>query len=283
MTMPMGDMWNSLQQTLGSALPDILGGLAILLVGWFVALLARAVVVRGLGSLKLDERLSSSTGSKVTVQRTAGLIAYWVILLIAVIAFFNVLELEQVSGSLQTLVDQVLAYAPKLLAGAVLLLIAWVLATVVRSLVGRVLGSTKLDEKLAEQAGMSPMSSNVGTVMYWLVILLFLPAVLAVLELQGLLAPVQGMVDDVLAMLPNVVAAAAIGLAGWLIARIVRDLVGNLLAAVGTDGLGERAGLKGKLSLSSPRSTRSRSRPSPVPRRRCSARSWPPSRTSSGH
>ncbi|MHC5210140.1 MAG: mechanosensitive ion channel [Planctomycetota bacterium] len=246
----MGDMWNSLQQTLGSALPDILGGLAILLVGWFVALLARAVVVRGLGSLKLDERLSSSTGSKVTVQRTAGLIAYWVILLIAVIAFFNVLELEQVSGSLQTLVDQVLAYAPKLLAGAVLLLIAWVLATVVRSLVGRVLGSTKLDEKLAEQAGMSPMSSNVGTVMYWLVILLFLPAVLAVLELQGLLAPVQGMVDDVLAMLPNVVAAAAIGLAGWLIARIVRDLVGNLLAAVGTDGLGERAGLKGKLSLS---------------------------------
>jgi hypothetical protein len=46
------------------------------------------------------------------------------------------------------------------------------------------------------------------------------------------------------------VAAAAIGLGGWLLARIVRDLVANLLAAVGTDSLGQRAGLTGKLSLS---------------------------------
>jgi hypothetical protein len=248
--MPTTDVWTSLRDTLSSSLPNILGGLAILLVGWFVALLLRAVVVRTLGAMKLDERLSSSTGSTVGVQRIAGIIAYWLVLLIAVIGFFNVLELEQVSGSLQTLVDQILGYAPKLVAGAALLLIAWITATIVRSVVARGLGSTKLDEKLAEQAGMAPMSSNVATIMYWLVILLFLPAILATLELTGLLAPVQGMVDDTLAMLPNLLGAAAIGLGGWLLARIVRDLVGNLLAAVGTDGLGERAGLTGKLSLS---------------------------------
>jgi hypothetical protein len=243
-------MWTSLRTTLSTALPDILGGLAILLVGWFVALGARAVVVRALGAIKLDERLRTSTGSTVGVQRIAGIIAYWLILLIAVIGFFNVLRLEQVSGSLQTLVDQILTYAPKLVAGAALLLIAWIVATIVRAIVTRGLGGTKLDERLAEQAGMAPMSANVGTVMYWLVILFFLPAVLATLELKGLLAPVQGMVDEMLGMLPDIVAAAAIGLGGWLLARIVRDLVANLLAAVGTDSLGQRAGLTGKLSLS---------------------------------
>jgi hypothetical protein len=227
-------MWTSLRTTLSTALPDILGGLAILLVGWFVALGARAVVVRALGAIKLDERLRTSTGSTVGVQRIAGIIAYWLILLIAVIGFFNVLRLEQVSGSLQTLVDQILTYAPKLVAGAALLLIAWIVATIVRAIVTRGLGGTKLDERLAEQAGMAPMSANVGTVMYWLVILFFLPAVLATLELKGLLAPVQGMVDEMLGMLPDIVAAAAIGLGGWLLARIVRDLVANLLAAVGT-------------------------------------------------
>jgi len=37
---------------------------------------------------------------------------------------------------------------------------------------------------------------------------------------------------------------------GWFVARILRDLVQNLLGAVGFDSLGEKAGLTGKVSLS---------------------------------
>jgi small-conductance mechanosensitive channel len=81
-------------------------------------------------------------------------------------------------------------------------------------------------------------------------ILLFLPAILGALGMTGLLDPVQGMVDQLLAMLPNVLAAAAIGVVGWFVAKILRDLVSNLLAAAGADGLGERAGLRGTTTLS---------------------------------
>jgi len=57
-------------------------------------------------------------------------------------------------------------------------------------------------------------------------------------------------VDEGLAMLPNVLSALAIGFAGWFVARILRDVVTNVLAATGVDRAGERVGLGGTTKLS---------------------------------
>ena len=66
------------------------------------------------------------------------------------------------------------------------------------------------------------MSDVLGNVLYWLIYLLFLPAILGALELKGLLDPVQDMVNEILAMLPNVVAAGIIGVVGWFVAKILK-------------------------------------------------------------
>jgi hypothetical protein len=87
------------------------------------------------------------------------------------------------------------------------------------------------------------IASTLGDVVYWLVFLLFLPAILGTLELGGILAPVQTMLNQIFAYLPNIFAAALILLVGWFVARIVRRIVTGLLAAAGVDGLGERVGL----------------------------------------
>ncbi len=73
--------------------------------------------------------------------------------------------------------------------------------------------------------------------------LLFLPAILNALALQGLLAPVQGMLDKILVVLPNIVSAGLILGIGWLLARIVQRIVTNLLVAIGADRLSDRVGL----------------------------------------
>jgi hypothetical protein len=80
-----------------------------------------------------------------------------------------------------------------------------------------------------------------------LVFLLFLPAVLDSLALEGLLRPVQGMVDQALGYLPNLFGAALIVAIGWFMARVVQQIVSNLLAAIGVDRLSERTGLSGVL------------------------------------
>jgi len=128
-----------------------------------------------------------------------------------------------------------------------LLLIAWIVASALRLVISRVLSAAKIDERLGSSAGLEeervPLAQTLGNAVYWLVFLLFLPAVLSALELEGLLQPVQGMINQILGFLPNIFAAGLILAIGWFMARIVQQIVTNLLAAVGADRLSERVGL----------------------------------------
>jgi hypothetical protein len=236
----------SLQGTLGSALPGILGAVAILLIGWFLAVAVRAGINRGLKALKVNDRV----GDAMDLENAISQIVFWVVMAFVLIGVFNALNLETVSRPLDTLVSQVTGYLPKLVSGLAIAVLAWVIATAGRTLVTKGLAQTTLDEKLARDAGMAPISANAAAVVYWLVILLFLPIVLGVLGLQGLLAPVQTMVEDFLVILPNVFGALVIGFVGWFIAKILREIVTNLSASAGMDKVWEKAGLTGTTKLS---------------------------------
>ena len=67
--------------------------------------------------------------------------------------------------------------------------------------------------------------------------------VLNSLQLTQVVAPIQGMLDQVLAMLPNILGAVIIGAVFWFIANIVKKIVSNLLAATGVDNIGRKFGL----------------------------------------
>ncbi|MBT8098901.1 MAG: mechanosensitive ion channel [Gammaproteobacteria bacterium] len=240
----------SLQSTLSNTLPSLLAAVGILVVGWFVAILLRAGTRRLLGLVDLNAKIASSTDNDIDAEAWGAAGVFWIIMFLVLIAFFNVLDLEIVSAPLQALVTKVFEFGPSLFAGAVLAVLAWVLASLARGLISGALAKTKLDEKISREADMKPISGSIGDVLYWLIILLFLPAILGTLQMEGLLVPVQGMVDKILAMLPNIFAAGLLGLVGWFVAKILRDLVQNLLSVVGFDSLGEKAGLTGKVSLS---------------------------------
>lgn len=140
-----------------------------------------------------------------------------------------------------------------------LLGIAWLLATVAKAVVVRGVGRFNLDDRIARQTGTTPsdtpfmLNETFGNALYWFVLLFFLPLILDVLELQGPLQPVQNLLDQILSALPRILTAILIGVIGWFIARIVRIIVTNFLAAVGTDQVGRRIGLTqatGGMSLS---------------------------------
>jgi hypothetical protein len=62
------------------------------------------------------------------------------------------------------------------------------------------------------------------------------------LDMEGILRPVEALVQDVLAFLPNLFSAIVILVIGYFVARIVRDIVTNLLASTGLDSFGARFG-----------------------------------------
>jgi len=240
----------SLQSTLGGQLPAIFGALAIIAVGWLVAVIARAAIRRLLNLLKVDSRIQDSTGQKVSIENGIAVGVFWLILLVTLVAVFNSLHLESISNPFSQLVGSIVGYAPRLVAGTILVLIAWLIATLLQALVARALAASKIGEKLSAEAGMEPMSKTVANVLFWLVILLFVPSTLAAFDLRGLLEPVQGMLGKLLDMVPNIFGAAVIGFVGWLVAKVLRGLVTNLLAAAGADKMGSRIGLADAVKLS---------------------------------
>jgi len=242
-----------LAEILGPQVLRILVAVIVLFAGWLAARIAAWVVKKGLESTTLDNRLAQWVLGKekaegFEVERWVGKIVYYILLLFALVLFFNTLQLTVVSEPLLTLLNKIFGYLPQLLGAGALVGLAWVVATIARKTVSSAADRWRLDAKVGGEAGLDKgtepvLGRTLGDGIYWLVFLLFLPIILGTLQLGGLLAPVQTMMDRLLSFLPNLLAAGVILAAGWLIARIVQRIVTNLLAAVGVDGLGEKIGL----------------------------------------
>ena len=139
---------------------------------------------------------------------------------------------DQLTGAFQL-------YAPRIVGALVLFIVAWIVAAIVRTVIRRVGEAVRLDER----ARSNGLTNTLATLGFYLVWLFFLPGILDALQLPGLLLPVQGLLNRVLAFLPNLIGAALILFIGLLVARVLREVVSNLLSAVGLDRLGERVGL----------------------------------------
>ena len=251
---------DSMTELVGGYIPNAVAAVVILIVGWVFALLAAAITRgalrrTGLGSL-LGRWFVTESGKEVPkVERPIAKGVFWLIMLFVLVAFFQTLGLTLVTEPLNNFLNQLFVYAPRLLAAGVLLVVAWVVGTVARFLINKGLTATKLDRRLSRQAGVEdedamPMTKAISDAAYWLILLLFLPAVLDALAVPGLLAPVQEMIGKILGFLPNMFAAGVLLAVGWFVARIVQRIVSNLLAAVGTDQLSERVGLASVLGRS---------------------------------
>lgn len=248
--MNMHTLWESLQSTLGGHIPQLLGALGIFILGWVIAVLVRAGARRSLGALRINERFVRLTGTGVDIEGAVGLGLFWVVLLFALVAVFNSLNLATVSGPFTAFTTELFAYAPRLLGGLALALLAWLLASVVRMVSQKLLDRTTLDEKLSEHADMAPIGESLAGALFWLVILLFVPAILGALGLRGLLDPLTQMLTKALDMLPNAVAALVIGGVGWILATVLRNLTTNLSRTAGIDKIGQRAGIGETVRLS---------------------------------
>ncbi|CBN57945.1 MULTISPECIES: mechanosensitive ion channel [Kamptonema] len=234
---------------------DLALAIGILVIGYVIALVAEFLTKKLLDSTNLDNRLAGWIGGQQggtempPVDKWIASTVFWLVMIFALVGFLDKLQLTAASQPLTSLLNQITVFLPKVLGAAGLLAVAWLLATISKLVVTRGLRLFRLDERLNQQVAGTPaqnqlaLSETLGNALYWFIFLLFLPSVLSTLELEGTLQPVQRLLDDILSILPNVLAALFIGATGWLIAQIVRRIVTNLLAATGTDLLGARVGL----------------------------------------
>ncbi|MEG5064814.1 mechanosensitive ion channel [Microcoleus sp. B3-A4] len=239
----------------GSNIENLLWAVGILLIGLIVSALVSSVVGGLLKKTTLDNRLAAwITGrpegaGAPQVEKWISTAVFWIIFIFFLIAFFNRLNLTAVSQPLNTFLNQITGFLPKLAGALIWLGIAWVLATVAKMAVSRAMRTFSVDERLNQEVGAAPserpllLSDTVANALYWFIFLLFLPLILDSLEMQQALLPVNNLLNQILAAIPKILEAVLIGFVGWLLAMVVRRIVTNLLAAAGADSLGARFGI----------------------------------------
>jgi len=127
------------------ALPNIIGALIILLIGWLIARIVSRVIRKALELIKVDVLadklkevdLVSKSGINIVPSRIISKIAYWMIFLVFVIAASSKLGIEEIS----TLINQLVAYIPKLLVAAVILAIGLWFANFIKDILKTALDS----------------------------------------------------------------------------------------------------------------------------------------------
>lgn len=253
----MEDFLNQMPAIAGAEIWSVAKALGILIVGWIVAHIVAAMVRGALRRTSVDDRIAAwfvgdERIKNIDLEAGIGKVFYYLIMLFVVVAAFEALQLTAVTEPLRGLLQQVMEYVPRLFSAAALLGVAWLIATGLKLVVTKTLAASNLEKRL--HAGADDveqpdhrLSQTIGEALYWFIFLLFLPGVLSALQLEGMVLPVQSMMNEVIGFLPNLFTAGVTLAVGWLVARIVQRVVSSFAAAAGFDSLGESTGIQSAL------------------------------------
>lgn len=144
--------------------------------------------------------------------------------------------------------NSVIGMIPDILFALILLVIAFVAAGIVKSLLLKLLDKIKADELLAKVGIKDDAAKNakafIVKLVYFVTFLLFLPGVLDKLGMHSVSTPISGLANSFLSFLPKLVAAGLILAIGIFVANIVKDLLLPVLKATKIDELQKKSGVE---------------------------------------
>jgi Conserved TM helix len=158
-TMAAVKVGDSIQQALNSLfgfLPNLLGFLVILFIGYVIARVVKGILTKVLDKVGLDRGLhSGQTGQYVekispgaSPSRLVGSVAFWFIFLGAVSLAVSALKIP----ALTTFVSAIYGYLPNVIAAVIIFVVAGAIAGAVASLVTKTMGDTPTGKLVATVA-----------------------------------------------------------------------------------------------------------------------------------
>jgi len=242
----MLDMLNGLnfEGLLNTLKPGVMA-IIILIVGYLVAKLISSLIKKTLGKAKFITNILG----KIGVDVKGKVISNWVskIIFVIIMLFVVVQALDQLAlGDIKKPIDDFLANGlPSILSALWLAAIAWLIATFSKLLVIKGWNAANLDKKIGDDViADTSITETLWNVLYWFIILFFIPSILAELGQKELLAPITNIINDITGYIPNIIAAGVIFIIGWFIAKTLRKITTGLLSSMWADKASEKIGLK---------------------------------------
>ncbi|TRO65478.1 mechanosensitive ion channel [Christiangramia sabulilitoris] len=135
-------------------------------------------------------------------------------------------------NQLEQFADQVAAFLPDLLGALLVLLVGWLIAKGIKSLIIRLLKKTQWDERVFGRSDVGDTNTFLGNIFYYIIMIIVILIVLEILGVEQVLEPLENMVNEFLSFIPNLIAAILIGFIGYILAKFVSNLIsisGNFL------------------------------------------------------
>lgn len=138
----LGNFFNQV----GTFVPKLVGGLIILIIGYFIARSLRWTIQKAFSILKVDSLfdraglngLLAKTGMDLTGTKLIADLIYWIIMLVVWVAFFNSIGLEVISN----LINQVILFMPNLIVACLIIAVGMYLGDFVEKVALATLNST---------------------------------------------------------------------------------------------------------------------------------------------
>jgi hypothetical protein len=228
-----------------------LGAAALLLfAAWLIATALKFLIKKGAALLKVDQRLTDyaalADDERVSLGDSLATAIFWFVLLLFLPSVLNALGIAAVAAPIQQIFNQIMGYIPNVLGAAVILLIGWFAARIIRRIVASLLNSVGVD-KFGERLGLSeerPLSDLVGVLIYTFILLVTIISALEQLDIAAISEPTTQMLITIIDVIPALIGAVLVLVVSYAIARLVANLLKDVLSGIGLDSVPEKIGLK---------------------------------------
>ncbi|MCA9656864.1 MAG: mechanosensitive ion channel, partial [Myxococcales bacterium] len=243
----------------------ILLAVLLFIAGWFVAKVAAYGVYRVLCSTSIDNKIAKKLRLSLLVddkgggegedaaadglERFLSSVVYYLLMLLVIVGVLEYAGLSQAAGPIQGLVDTVIQALPLVGKAIAILVVAYFAGTLLSKLISRGLKLLKVDARFAElndqedDAERKPFSEHVGSVVFALIMIVGLSGAFEALQISAIAQPLHNAIDRLIGVVPSVAFAGLILFAGYILGRVVRSVLANVLDSLGLNRLVERVGL----------------------------------------
>lgn len=233
--------------SLMTQIPNWIFAVLLLAVAFLAAAIVKVLVTKLLKTVKAEEKLAkigvkdASTGSSIEFIAK---LAYFITFLLFLPGVLDKLGMNSVSLPITNMVNDFLAFIPKIVGAGIIIAVGILIAKIVRDLLVALLRATKIDQ-LQAKAGIlvtetSALSTIISNVIYGIILLIMITSALDALGIEAISVPANAIVKSIFDMIPYVLGAIVIIAVGVFISNLVAKLLGSLLAGVGTDKLIEK-------------------------------------------
>lgn len=238
----VNQLLDSLSSRMGDVFPQLLGALAILLIGMWIAKIIRKLAFKGFKSTQIDEKFGSDPTS-TSMSTLFSKLVYYLIVILVLITVLNILGITTALDPLKNMLNKVSDFIPNLIGAGIIGYVGYILAKVISEAAGML--STWL-EGFSEKYGLFKGIDLANIIKKLVFIIVFIPMLLIALDtldFKMISDPAKAMITSLFEAIPNILAAVIILAIFFIIAKLVSQVVGDLCKNLNVDKYSEMTGV----------------------------------------